>query len=664
MTEPSGQGRRSANASEQSAGASAGPVLVGLVGRANAGKTSLLMHLTGTRQQPVNFPGSSVERTEAMSRDGSMRFVDLPGIASLSAHSPDEQVALDWLRTGSADVLCVVMDAAKLTVELQLLEGLRGLGVPVVVALNKVDVAERCGAAVDVAALERELGVPVVATDGFRGRGMGELRKALDAGGRAPRPFEGGPDGVARRVSAGGDVGPGRRRRSDQVDRILLHPLLGLPLLAVVMYAMFQLVFTVADPFIGWIEAAQESVSAVVAGWIEPGAMQSFVIDGLINGVGSVVVFLPQIALLVMFVAVLEASGYMARAVFLLDRVLRKVGLSGRSFVPLTTSFACAIPGIAASRIIDDERDRLATIAVAPLMSCSARLPVYVVLIGAFFPAAWAGFVLFCLYALGIVVAAVVAWILRRTALRGGSSSLMMELPAYQRPSVGLVLGRVWRACRAFAVTAGTVIFVATVAIWALSYYPRSEAVAAQFEGERAAVEVMAEGEARDAALAELEAREAAAQLEDSFLARIGKAIQPVFAPAGFDWRTTVGVLAAFPARELIVPTLGVLYSLGPVDAGDYGVEALEGPDPGGLRGRLRDATDAAGEKVMNPLVALSILVFFALCSQCVATLGAIRQETNSWRWPAFTFVYMTALAWLGAVAVYQVGHALAWGLA
>jgi ferrous iron transport protein B len=376
-------------------------------------------------------------------------------------------------------------------------------------------------------------------------------------------------------------------------------------------------------------------------------------VDGVVNGIGSTFVFVPQIALLIAFVTLLESSGYMARAVFLLDRMLRRFGLTGRSFVPLTSSFACAIPGILASRIIADERDRIATIVVSPLMSCSARLPVYVVLLAAFFPAEQAGLLLLLLYVLGIVCAVLVALVLRRTALPGGRSSLLMELPSYQTPSLRVVVRQVWAAVVQFLRTAGSVILIATIVVWTLSFFPRNESLQEQFAMQRAAVPTGAQAEEE---LARIDQREQAALLEQSYLARIGKTIQPVFAPAGFDWRQTVGILAAFPARELVIPTLGTLHSLGAIDADRDNADAR-------LLTQLREAVDADGRPTMNPLVALALMAFFALCSQCVGTLAAIRRETHGWAWPAFTFGYMTVLAWGVAVAIYQIGSLLGYGL-
>jgi ferrous iron transport protein B len=628
-----------------------------LAGRANSGKTSLLMHLTGSLQRPVNFPGSSVECVESTVAVGGtvLRVLDLPGIQGLEASSPDEAIALEVLRGGAGQhphVLCAVLDASKLPVELALLRRLRGLGLPVVVALTKVDVAAREGFPVDTERLRRALGLPLVVVDGLRGAGADALRAQLAEVPlvAAPAPAAtNGPAAAAASVAASRTVS---RSTTDRLDRVLLHPLAGPLVLALVVLAMFQLVFVVAEPFLAWIEGAQGFAADLVASLVPPGVVQSFLVDGLVNGVGSSLVFVPQIALLIAFVTVVEATGYMARAVYLLDRPLRAVGLSGKSFVPLSSSFACAIPGIVAARILGDERDRLATIAVAPLMSCSARLPVYVVLLAAFFPAHQAGLLLFALYALGIVVAIAVSLVLRRTLLRGGESMLMLELPVYQRPRLRLVAVHTWLAVKGFLRTAGTVILVATIVVWALGYFPRSDEIAARFEAARAAVPA---GEAGDEQRARLDAEEAGAQLEQSWLARLGKTVQPVFAPAGFDWRMTVGVLAAFPARELVIPTLGTLYSLGEVEP------SPDEPDPR-LSEVLRTAPGADGKPALNGLVALAVMVFFALCSQCAGTLAAIRRETNGWKWPLFTFGYMTVLAWGAAVAVYQIGSALGYG--
>lgn len=645
-------------------------VRVCLVGRQNAGKTSLLMHLTHSVQRPVNFPGTSVERAEARIRLGHITLVavDLPGIGSLEAVSKDEQLALAYLQgevpgQPRPDVVCAVLDASKLSIELHLLDKLSTLGLPLVVALTKLDVAHAEGREVDVDALQARLGVPVVSANALRGEGVDALRETLlDAVGEDPRGEIGlSPDAVAEEVtSEAADAGPSL---TDRLDAVLIHRVFGLPILLALVYGVFQLIFTGAEPFMGAIESGQEALVGAVQANVEAGALQAFLVDGLINGVGSIVIFLPQIILLMLMVSLMEATGYMARAAYLLDRVLSGVGLSGRSFVPMVSSAACAVPGVLATRIIDNERDRIATIVVAPLMSCSARLPVYVILIGAFFPVHYGGLILLGIYLFGILTAALVALILRKTVLKGERSLLMMELPAYQRPSARVVFGQVWGAARDFMILAGTVIFATAIVIWLLSYYPRPAEIHTHFETERAhATQTIAEGEALDAEMTRLDAEEASAYLEQSYLAKMGKAIHPIFEPAGFDWRTSVGILAAFPARELIIPTLGILYAEPDADPGNYEVSAMGDLEEDGLRNRLLTAERNDGTRAFTPLIALGLMVFFLLCSQCVATLAAIERETRSWRWPLFTFTYMTVLAWVAAVLIYQVGSALGLG--
>ena len=642
-----------------SASAALPTVTVALVGRPNSGKTSLLMHLTGSAQRPVNFPGTSVERAESMAKCGRamLRVVDLPGIVSLAPQSRDEEVALGYLqgRDGAPpDVVCAVLDAGKLAVELRLLQSIVSLDRPVVVALTKLDVAIRDGRPVDVAQLQRALGLPVCVVDGFTGDGKATLACELENAALSRREAVAQPmaSGAldARAIASAVQTAPARQStRTDRIDRVLLHPVFGPLALAAVLMLMFQLVFAAAEPFVAMLETALEFVGGAVRQAVPEGALQSFLVDGLVHGVGSSLVFVPQIALLMAFVTALEASGYMARAVFLLDRLLRKCGLTGKSFVPLASSFACAIPGILATRILSDERDRIATIVVAPLMSCSARLPVYVVLLAAFFEPQMAGLVLFVMYLIGPIVGVVVSALLRKTALRGGRSPLAMEMPSYQRPSLRVIGRQVGSSVRQFLQAAGSVILVATIVVWALSWFPRDERILAEH---RARLDAVPAGEAHDDERMRIENEQRAALFEASWLASIGKAVQPAFAPMGFDWRHTVSVLAAFPARELVVPTLAVLHRLGDVEA-DPDV-----PDQG-LTAALREQKGPDGKPAMDALVALAMMVFFALCSQCSSTLAAIRRETHSWKWPAFTFAYMTTVAWVAAVAVYQVGSLL-----
>jgi ferrous iron transport protein B len=449
---------------------------------------------------------------------------------------------------------------------------------------------------------------------------------------------------------------------TDRIDAVLTHRIFGLGVFAALMFLVFQAIYAWAEPLMKLCESGQEFVAGRAADALPPGPVRSLVVDGVIAGVGGVLIFLPQIMLLFFLIALLEDCGYMARGAFMMDRVMRTFGLSGKSFLPLMSSFACAVPGIMATRVIDNHRDRMVTILVAPLMSCSARLPVYLLLIGAFVPpteylGGWVslqGLVLFGMSSLGLVVAIPVAWVIKRCFFRGEAGTFVMELPDYKLPSPRLVLYRVYERGKAFVLRAGSLIFAATILVWAAGYFPGDHAELDRLEEEVAAVaaqlpegagddhpEVLAWERLRDARNAE-----GARLMRESWLGRAGVAIEPFVLPLGWDWRIGVGVLASFPAREVIIATLGTIYSLG----GEVDVESE------GLRGALRAATWPDGRPVYNVPVALSLMVFFALCAQCVSTLMIIRRETNSWRWPAFTFIYMTGLAYVGAWITYQVG--------
>jgi ferrous iron transport protein B len=474
---------------------------------------------------------------------------------------------------------------------------------------------------------------------------------------------------------------------SDRVDRVLTHWFWGTLLFAGLMLLVFQSIFSWAGYPMDWIDAAFGRLGEWVAGLLPEGPLQSLLVDGVIAGVGGVLIFLPQIMLLFLFIAILEDCGYMARAAYLMDRLMSRVGLSGKSFIPLLSSFACAIPGIMAARVIENRRDRFVTILVAPLMSCSARLPVYALLTAAFIPAtrllSWdfelfgrtfnitllgtQGLTFFAMYCVGIVAAIGVALVLKRTILRGATPPFIMELPSYKIPSIRTVLLRVTEAGWAFVKRAGTIILVVSILVWAAAYFPRSpkaEAeVRAEFAPQLAAIDeqlasIAAEGSMYPGGGAGLEAaksefetemdhRIAGAHMEQSFLGRAGHFIEPIVRPLGWDWRIGCAAIASFPAREVIVGTLGVIYNLG--DAEDAESEPL--------REKLRDARWAGTDRpVFNIPVALSIMVFFALCAQCAATLAVIRRETNSWWWPIFTFIYMTGLAYVAALLTYQIG--------
>ena len=441
---------------------------------------------------------------------------------------------------------------------------------------------------------------------------------------------------------------------SDRLDRVLTHRVWGLLAFAGLMFAAFQAIFSWAGPFMDAIGDGQGWLADQVMAAMAPGAFRSLLIDGIIAGVGGVLIFLPQIVILFLAIAVLEDCGYMARAAFLMDRLMSRLGLSGKSFVPLMSSFACAVPGVMATRVIENRRDRMVTILVAPLMSCSARLPVYLLLIGAFVPAAeyaggWVslqGLTLFAASSLGAVVAVPVAWLLRKTWFRGETPPFVMELPSYRWPSPRNVALRVYDRGKAFVTRAGTLIFATTVLVWAAGYFPgdHSELHAVQAE-----IEDPATPDGRVEDLAVTRNRLSADLIAGSVLGRTGQVIEPVVRPLGWDWKIGVGALASFPAREVVIATLGTIYSLGgDVDEADDG-----------LRDAMRRSRHPDGRRVYTLPVALSVIVFFALCAQCAATLMVIRRETNSWRWPAFTFAYMTGLAYVGALLTYQIGSRL-----
>lgn len=447
---------------------------------------------------------------------------------------------------------------------------------------------------------------------------------------------------------------------TDQIDRWLTGKVSGVLVFAALMLMVFITIFRFAEPFMNGIEAGQGWLGGLVEGWLAPGMLRSLFVDGLIAGVGSVVVFVPQIAFLFLFIALMEDCGYMARAAFLMDKLMTKIGLSGKSFLPLMSSFACAIPGVMATRVIENRRDRMVTMLIAPLMSCSARLPVYILLIAAFVPSVrlfgWLpaqGFTLFAMYLVGILVAIPVAWLLKKTMFPGETPPFVMELPEYKWPSPWIVLTRVYDRVKAFLTEAGTLIFCTSILVWALGYFPEDHSRQNMLQANIEAYESLPEEEQDAAQIEEASTAlnaESGRLIEQSYLGRMGHAIEPAVRPLGWDWKIGVGVISSFPAREVIIGTLGTIYSLGgEVDEEDEG-----------LKSALQEATWQGTErKVFNLPVALSIMVFFALCAQCAATLMVIRRETNSWRWPVFTFGYMTLLAYVGAFITYRVSMGL-----
>lgn len=720
---------------------------VALVGNPNTGKSTLFHALSGVRQKTGNYPGVTVEKKHGtFTHQGQkVTLIDLPGTYSLAPRSPDEMVTVDVLlgrqsNEAKPNAVLVIVDASNLERNLYIVSQVKELGLPTVVALNMVDIAEEKGITIDAEKLQTQLGIPVIPTQANRRGGLDRLRETIIALARqesitptSPFPEEfrdkvsqlhsklkeqtadaprylaerllldtsgyleqelvnGGQDlhswivetrnqlaelgqpvpaieAISRykwvQESLAGVVTREANRKvtwSDRIDRILTDKIAGTIFFILVMSSMFMAVFSdySAGILMGWIESGFELLANGVDAILPDGALKSLMIDGVIAGVGGVLVFLPQICILFFFIAILEDCGYLSRAAYLMDKLFSKVGLSGKSFIPLLSSFACAIPGIMAARVIENRRDRLITILVAPLMSCSARMPVYVLLTGAFIPATnLLGFiplqvlVMLSMYLLGILAAVGVAFILRRTILPGETPPFVMELPTYKFPSISGVFWVVVEKGWAFVKRAGTLIFAMTVIIWALSYFPRNENKAeAPFADEIAQLEQQRDGANEEEAtriderLAEIQNEIDGELLRNSFLGMAGHWVEPVVKPLGWDWKIGSAAIASFPAREVIISTMGVLYNLG----GDTDEES----EP--LKETIKNAKwHESEENVFNVPVALSIMVFFALCAQCAATLAVIKRETNSWRWPIFTFTYMTVLAYVGALVTYQV---------
>ena len=446
---------------------------------------------------------------------------------------------------------------------------------------------------------------------------------------------------------------------SDRVDWFLTHPIGGTLAFLVLMAIVFQAIYKWAAPLMDLIDGGFAWLGDLVSPLISEGAIQSLIVDGIIAGIGGVAIFLPQIVILFGFIAILEDCGYMARAAFLMDRLMSWAGLSGKSFVPMLSSFACAIPGVMATRVIENRRDRFTTILVAPLMSCSARLPVYTIMIAAFIPAkpvlgffGLQGITLLAMYMIGIVVAIPVAWLFKKTILQGETPPFVMEMPPYKIPDLKTIILRMVDRGKRFLVDAGTIIFATTVLIWGLLYYPRPQLISDQYDQKAAEIQsqILTQDEQEKQLNANSQA-EAGAFLRQSALGRLGKFIEPVVKPLGWDWKVGIAVIASFPAREVVVATLGIIYNLG----------SEESEESENLRQKMRNATwdDDLNQKVFTPIVALSVMVFFALCAQCAATLAVIKRETGSWKWPVFTFSYMTILAYCAALITYQIGNLL-----
>jgi ferrous iron transport protein B len=495
----------------------------------------------------------------------------------------------------------------------------------------------------------------MTAGDAFRGE-LAALRRRLGAGVSLAEAEATARYGLINAIVARTEQrAPRQVTFGDQLDRITNHPVIGSLLFLLVMAAVFQAVFSWATPLMDLIGGLTAALGEGVRALLPEGALASLIVDGVIAGVGGVIVFLPQILILFAFIIFLEDSGYMPRVAFMVDRLMRSVGLSGQSFIPMLSSFACAVPGIMATRVIPDRRDRLATILAAPFMTCSARLPVYALLIAAFVPARHflggavnlQGLVMLGLYMLGILGGVLTALLMKRTVLRGPTPTFMIELPPYRLPNWRSMLLKLVDRGRVFLVRAGTLIFSVAILVWALAYFPRPSEIGEGYAAERETIEASTlSATERDQRLATLHAAEAGAYLEQSWLGRLGQFVTPVFAPLGWDWKVSAAVIASFPAREVVIAVLGTIYSVG--DQGDN--------TEGALRQRLQTATRADGTLVYTVPMAVGLLIFYVFCLQCAATIAVIRRETNSLRWPAFAWVYMTGLGYLGALLAFQLG--------
>jgi ferrous iron transport protein B len=685
--------------------------MVAIAGNPNSGKSTLFNALTGLRQKVGNYPGVTVEKKTGRfhgSHGESLELLDLPGTYSLQTRSPDEAVARDVLLgrrtdTPQPDVILCVVDATNLERNLYLVAQLAELGLPLVVALSMVDLAERNGLAINPAVLSERLGCPVVPCIASQRKGLVELKQAIArqldgiAPNRAPLPpaleeaartfgealareknldprfalaealllltssidpaetglsanlrpmleyarrvvDESGLQRVSTAINARyawvqqitcaastARSGDGATI-SDRLDGWLTHRIFGWVFFLAVMIVMFFTIFRVAEIPMGWIESGQHLLGGWLTAHIPAGDFQDLIVSGIVAGVGGVVIFLPQILMLFFFIGLLEDTGYMARAAFIIDRFMNSVGLHGKSFVPMLSSFACAIPGIMAARTIDSPKDRLVTILVAPLVSCSARLPVYTLMIAVLLPvgfSAWhkAGIML-AMYLFSMFAAFGMAWVFRKTLFKGERSLLLLEMPPYRRPSVRVTLVRMWERAGLFLRRAGTVILSISILIWALSTYPKpsnpqatpSEALAVSTAG------------------------------------KLGHAIEPLIKPLGYDWKIGVGILSSFAAREVFVGTMSVIYS---IENGEENTPAL--------REVMLAEKHPDGSPVYTPLVCVGLMVFYVLAMQCLSTVAVVRRETNSWKWPLFQIGYMSVLAWLGAFLVFQVGRLLGW---
>lgn len=643
-----------------------------LVGNPNSGKTTLFNALTGLRAQTANYPGTTVERrTGRLTLAGeTIELIDLPGLYDLQALSEEERIAFDVLTDHSLKVpkpnaAIVVADAVNLSRSLFLVSQIIESNVPVIVALNMMDIAEDVGVEINAAQLARELGCPVVPIMARTGRGLDELRRAIQQLRSSSVPavpvvrcsacsdcrFKtryAWTDAIAGRVTQA--TGQPKNVWTERIDHLLTHPVVGVLVFFAVMFGFFFLIFHIAHIPMDMIDTLFTGLGGVIARHLPAGDLRDLLVQGVIGGMGGILVFLPQICILFFCLSLLEDTGYLARAAFVMDRLMRRVGLPGKAFVPLLSAHACAIPAIMATRVIEDKRDRLVTILVAPLMSCSARIPVYSMLAALLFAHdPWRAALVFSgAYLLGIFAALAVAMVFKRTILKGETRPLVLELPVYKWPSLRTAVLTMVDRARVFVKNAGTVILLISIVLWALATYPKSapppEAVAMQQQSAsltgRAAEELQTKADRLISHRA----------LENSVAGRIGRFVEPVIRPLGFDWQIGIGIISSFAAREVIVSTLAVVYGVG---------EDVAKENPQSLYDSLRHAERSDGSKVFTTATCASLLIYYVLAAQCLSTQAVTRRETNSWKWPALQLGYMSVLAYVAALVVFQVLRAL-----
>ncbi len=645
--------------------------IVAIAGNPNAGKTTLFNALTGMRQKTANYSGVTVERKEGKWKlpHQDVSLIDLPGLYSLDATSVDENIAKDVLTGESKDVkkpdaIVAVVDATNIERNLYLVTQILVYRIPVVIALTMTDIAEKQGLKIDTKRFSELMEVPVISVYANQKVGIDSLSEALES--VLEKDGESEPSWLAEVSNPDQDIhlslsdddyinqqifsrykfisnvyqeSVGYRNDVDQtfserVDRVLTHKIFGLVILIAILLLIFNAIFTWAEMPMDLLDKGVGAISQSVGSQLPDGIFKDIVVDGIIAGVGGVLVFLPQILLLFLFISILEDSGYMARAAFLLDKLMSRVGLHGKAFLPLMSSFACAIPGIMATRTIENRRDRIATIMIAPFMSCSARLPVYALMIAAFFSGqrvfgviSMGAVLMLAMYSLGIVVAVIVAFLLKKTILKSPPPPFLMELPPYRFPNPRTVFQNMFTRAWLFVKRAGTVILAFSIILWALMYFPQQKAPDETIDGVTQPTE----------------------QIGNSYAGQLGHFIEPAIEPLGFDWHIGVALIASFAAREVLVSTLSIIYNVG---------EDADENSPT-LKNAIHEAKTDSGNPVWTPLTALSLMVFFALAMQCMSTLAVVRRETNSWGWTGFMFLYMTGIAYVASLITFQSGRLL-----